>query len=107
MQAVLVIDSLPEGAVDAARAFYDQHLDGVQKAMEGDGSALAIVLPTAPRDHDDWRRALARDLARAHAPKRVNVVGTSDETRCETMLAYLRDAPGVTGQYLAGHEPRS
>ena len=107
MQAVLVIDSLPEGAVDAARAFFDQHLDDVQTALEGDTAALAIVLPTAPKDHDDWRRAAARDLARAHAPKRVNVVGTSVETRRETMLAYLGDAPGVTGQYLAGHEPRT
>ncbi len=54
-------------------------------------------MPAAPYDHADWRRAVARDLARAYAPKRVNVVGGND---LAATLDYLAGAPGVTGQYL-------
>lgn len=105
MQAVLVIEALPASGIDAAAAFHAHHLAQARAMIAApDARALAIVLPPAGPDHDDWRRTLARDLARAHTPKRVNVIATGHAAARESMLAYLGDAPGVTGQYLAGHE---
>jgi len=55
----------------------------------------------ASLDHNDWRRGIARDLAREFAPVRINIVGGGAQHAREEALAYLRDAPGITGQYLA------
>lgn len=104
MQVILRSGPLPDGAIEAAAACYRDLLPQAQVLLAGENEALAIVLPAAPADHDDWRRALARDLARAHAPRRVNVVGAGDSGAEEDLLAFLGDAPGVTGQYLAAHE---
>jgi hypothetical protein len=105
MQAVLEIEELPTSGLDASAAFHANHLDKARALLdEPQTTALAIVLPAAGPDHDDWRRTLARDLARAATPKRVNVIGGSDRGAIDETLAYLRDAPGVTGQYLATHE---
>lgn len=93
------IESLPADAPGAARSFLDDCLPRVAEELAGH-DALAIVLPTAPYDHDDWRRAAARDLARAHAPQRVNIVAGNDETAIAATLEYLAKAPGVTGQLL-------
>jgi len=104
-QAVLTIDDLPQSGILASTAFVRDHLAAARRWLErADKQALAIVLPVAGPDHDDWRRTLARDLARAYAPIRVNVVGASGVEQAAPLLAYLRDAPGVTGQYLAAHE---
>lgn len=105
MQAVLEIAQLPQSGLEANAAFFKLHLSAAVQLLEKAGTkALAIVLPAAGPDHDDWRRTLARDLARAHAPKRVNIVGADEPHAASAMLAYLGDAPGVTGQYLAAHD---
>lgn len=104
MQAELRIGSLPEGPLDASAVFYHDHLDNAVSLLEGEAGALAIILPASASDHDDWRRALARDLARKYAPKRVNVLGGGSEDAISAMLAYLRAAPVITGQYLPLHE---
>jgi len=57
-------------------------------------------MPLAPYDHVDWRRAVARDLARAAAPARVNLIAGDDQRAIVAALAFLEDARGVTGQYL-------
>ncbi|QUL39213.1 Rossmann fold domain-containing protein [Erythrobacter sp. JK5] len=104
-QAVQIVEDLPDRAIDAAAAFFSNHLVESRRLLADDQTdSLAIVLLPMPHHHDDWRRSLARDLARAHAPSRVNVVGATAGEAREEMLAYLRDAPGVTGQYLAAHE---
>lgn len=104
-QVVQTIGDLPESSLAAAKAFFDRYYDQSLVLLGGeDVGALAIAMPSAGPDHDDWRRTLARDLARAYTPKRVNVVGANDPDAAEEMLTYLRDAPGVTGQYLAAHE---
>jgi len=105
MQRQLAVDLLPDNPLDAAIAFHAFHLEGARALLaEPNCTALAIILPPAPRDHRDWRRALARDLAREAAPRRVNVVsGLRGEER-ETIIAFLQDAAGVTGQYLPCHE---
>src|SRR3546814_730011 len=107
MQEVLNIASLPASALDAAAEFHSRHLPHLREILVGTADSLVIVLPPAPRDHTDWRRAAARDLARHAAPKRVNIVAGGDESAIGGMLAYLGGAPGVTGQYLAAHEQSS
>jgi len=105
VQAVLEIARLPQSGLEANAAFLKLHLSAANQLItKADTNALAIVLPAAGPDHDDWRRTLARDLARAHAPKRVNIVGATGPQAASAMLAYLGDAPGVTGQYLAAHD---
>jgi hypothetical protein len=105
MMRRIEVAKLPDGALDAAGAFMAFHLDAARTLLaEPDCTALAIVLPPAPHDHADWRRALARDLARKAAPRRVNVVaGIPGEAR-NAVLQFLADALAVTGQYLVCHE---
>jgi hypothetical protein len=99
------VGSLPEGALDAAAAFMAVHLPAARALLDDPAcTALAVILPPAPYDHRDWRRALARDLARTAAPKRVNVVAGLPGAAREATLHFLADAPGVTGQYLVCHE---
>ena len=105
MQALLEIGSLPDNGLDAGVYFTTYYLKAAEDMLgAADENDLAILLPSASVDHDDWRTALARDLARKYAPKRVNVVARGSIAATEATLAYLRDAPGVTGQYLAAHE---
>ncbi|GAA0763567.1 hypothetical protein FHS52_002479 [Erythromicrobium ramosum] len=105
MMRHIEVGLLPDNALDAAGAFMAFHLEAARAALaEAQTTALAIILPPAAHDHRDWRLALARDLAREAAPKRVNVVaGLEGEARTAT-LRFLSDAPGVTGQYLVCHE---
>lgn len=105
MQRQLEVDYLPDAALDAAGAFMAFHLEAARAMLaEPDTTALAIILPPAPQTHADWRRALARDLAREAAPRRVNVVaGLPGEPR-DAVLRFLSDAPGVTGHYCLCHE---
>jgi hypothetical protein len=105
MQQQLAIGLLPEGALDAQTAVMAFHLEAA-RALLADlaTTALAIVLPPATHDHRDWRRALARDLAREVAPKRVNIVSGHPGAAREATLRFLADAPGVTGQYLVCHD---
>lgn len=107
MQEVLHIASLPASALDAAAEFYRLHVPRARALLEGMAESLVIVLPSAPRDHDDWRRAAVRGLARDAGPKRVNIVGGGDESAIAAMVAYLGGAPGVTGQYLPAHDQGS
>jgi hypothetical protein len=105
VQRVLEVGALPDCAIAAAGAFIADHCATVRRILaEAETSALAIVLAPAPYDHQDWRRALARDLAREAAPRRVNIVaGHPGEALAQT-LRFLADAPGVTGQYLVCHD---
>jgi hypothetical protein len=97
---------LPGSPLDAAGAFMAFHLEAARAALaQSDCTALAIILAPAGRDHADWRRALARDLAREAAPKRVNVVAGAPGAARNDVLRFLADAPGVTGHYLLCHEP--
>ena len=98
-QRLYEVSDLPEGGIAASAEFYSQHMNAAQAALDG-FDALAILLPPAGSDHADWRCAVARDLARAHAPARVNVVSGPVGKERETLLNYLSDAKAVTGHYL-------
>lgn len=105
MQARLEVRGLPEAPLDAASAFAIQHLAAARALIEDENAnALAVILPPADASHADWRRALARDLARAYAPKRANVIAAVPGPALDGMLQFLSDAPGVTGHYCEAHE---
>jgi len=99
-QAVLRVERLPPGALEAAARFHRECVGQARALVESGCDALAIVLTGAPYDHTDWRRTAARDLARAAAPARVNIVAGEDDAAIDAALAFLAGAPGVTGQYL-------
>ncbi len=97
--AVMRIEQLPAGALEAAAQFHREWVHKARASLSGKDS-LTIVLAGATYDHLDWRRAAARDLARAAAPARVNIIAGGDEAAIDSALAFLADAAGVTGQYL-------
>ena len=104
-QSLLIVETLPASSLEASAAFIKKHLKSVSEGLADDEvSDFVIVLPGASPDQDDWRKAIALDLAREFAPKRINIVSTNDTDAVGKTLAYLRDAKGVTGQYLQTHE---
>ena len=99
------VGPLPDAALEAAAAFMAHHLGAARAVLAApDCTALTIILPPAPYDHRDWRQALARDLARAAAPKRANVLAAAPGPARDAALRFLADAVAVTGQYLVCHE---
>jgi hypothetical protein len=101
MQAVLRISGLPTAALDAAASFHGEHLPRARAQLAGEADALALVFPQAPYDHAGWRKAAVADLAREAAPKRVNGVAGDSGPAIDATLAWLAQAPGITGQLLA------
>ena len=100
MQAVLRISGLPATALDAAAAFHGEHLPRARAELAGEAEALVLVFPVAPYDHSAWRKAAVADLAREATPKRVNGVTGEDAAAIDATLAWLAQAPGITGQLL-------
>lgn len=97
------VDALPDGALDAAARFFERIFPGVEAVV---GSLdpvedLLIVFPEADHAHRGWRLAAVQELARKHAPRRVNAAVSADEAAIAAAAAYLSAAPGVTGQLLA------
>lgn len=104
-QQVYEVAELPDSGIAASAALFSDHLQAACALIgQGEGESLVISLPPASSDHHDWRIALARDLARARAPARVNVIAGSDDEKLAEILHYLASAKGVTGQYLETHE---
>ncbi len=104
-QRVLSVTQLPESSLMAAEAFMADHLEEARALLSDDAvAALAIALPAAGPEHKDWRTAIARDLAREYTPKRVNVAAGAPGKSLEEVLAYLGNAPGVTGHYVEAHD---
>lgn len=99
MNRTYQIDGLADRPSEAARQFYQHHWLGLREAIEQSAEALAILLPAAAVAHDDWRRAMVRDLARAYAPKRINAIGGGSPEARAAALDFVDKAPGVTGQY--------
>ena len=95
---------LPDASLDAATLFCREYLPQVEQLLGDRSQAITIVMPQAGQKHDDWRRALARDLARAHAPQRVNVIAGNEVAHIDATLRYLEASPGVTGQYIPTHD---
>ena len=102
-QGIATLDPAEGGALDEARRFHADTLPTIIEMLEG-GADVLIVFPNASVDYDDWRRAAIRDLARAHAPSRINAVTSGMDDAIDEASTYLSGAPGVTGQYLPLHD---
>lgn len=87
------VGPLPDRAIDAAAAFHSKPVP-----LEGD---VVLVFTPASYEHRGWRLAAVQNLARAAAPARVNGVVGDDEQAIAATLAWLDQAPGVTGQLLS------
>ena len=98
-QAVLRIEGLPEGALDAAAHFHGEWLPKARSQL-GTAETLALIFPVAAHQHRGWRLAAVQDLARAAAPKRVNGVAGDDRAAIDHATRWLASAPGITGQLL-------
>jgi hypothetical protein len=96
---VVRVGPLPESALEAAAEFHARVVAELDPPRHGED--LMLVFPAAPYDHRAWRLAAVQDLARAAAPTRVNAVVGDDEQAIAETLAWLEQAPGVTGQLLA------
>ena len=93
----VAVDDLPAEPLAAAGVFHQHWLPHVEAILASDD--VMVALAPADHTHREWRRALGAGLARAHAPRRVNVVA-GEGAALDAIERYLAAAPGVTGQYL-------
>lgn len=98
--ALLRIDALPDEALDAAALFHAEVVPLVAVKLGESSGALTLGLNPADHTHRDWRVAAIRQLARKHAPLRINAVAGGSDAALEAASRYLDQAEGVTGQYL-------
>lgn len=99
--AVLTIEGLPDNPLDAAAYFYAEVLPDIRRDFALMPTFdLTIVFDPAGHEHRAWRLALVQELARDHAPARVNAIASDDEAATKAAVAWLQAAPGVTGQLL-------
>ena len=99
-QAVLQVSGLPDAALDAAAAFHAEWLAPARALLTEEAEALALVFAPAPFAHTAWRRVAVAELAREATPKRVNGVAGEEGAALTATLAWLAQAPGITGQLL-------
>lgn len=92
------ISPLPASATKAAREYYGIWAVQVDRALSGIDDCLTLHFDPAEADHKAWRRAVVADLAREHAPVRINAVVGSDGSGVARAIAWLERAPGITGQ---------
>jgi hypothetical protein len=101
-QAVLRIEGLPAGALDAAARFHAEWLPKARALVPPPlGEDLVLVFPAAAYDHRGWRLAAVQDLAREAAPRRVNALAGDDVEAIAATAEWLAQAPGITGQLFA------
>ena len=103
-QAVLRIEGLPEGALDAAARFHSEWLPTARALLldlPAVNEDLVLVFPSATYDHRGWRLAAVQDLAREAAPIRINAIVGDDDKAIIESIQWLARSPGITGQLLA------
>ena len=98
--ALLRLGVLPKGAMDAAAAFHASIVPRAREALAGAEESLVLVFAPESSDHRGWRLAAVQQLAREHAPQRVNALESGNEDAIAAACAYLDRAPGLTGQLL-------
>jgi hypothetical protein len=97
---LLRLQDLPDEALEAAATFHGSILPFLETMLSQSSGVLTIALNPADHTHRDWRVAAVRQLARKHAPNRVNLVAAASEAALVAADRYLEGAEGVTGQYL-------
>ncbi|MCW1430432.1 Rossmann fold domain-containing protein [Novosphingobium sp. JCM 18896] len=98
--ALLRVGGLPQEPLAAAARFYGEDIDAIRQALAEVPDHLVLAFDPADYTHKAWRLAAVQQLARDHAPRRVNAVASDDEKAIAAALTYLGTADGVTGQYL-------
>lgn len=95
---ILHLGPFPVGAGEAAAAFYRRDMAVIGAELVKTPASLTLVLRPADADHHGWRRAAVADLARAHAPVRINAVVGDDPAALDAVCAWIERSPGITGQ---------
>ena len=100
--AQLRVGALPEAALAAAARFHADVLPKIAALLGslGEGDDVVLIFAAADHTHYGWRLAAVQQLARQHAPIRVNALVSDDQAAIAAAAAYLAAAPGVTGQLL-------
>lgn len=96
----LRVGPLPEAPLDAAAAFHGEWLARVREAAAHAPEHLTLIFVPADHTHSVWRLAAVQELAREHAPKRINALESDEEPAIHAALAYIALADGLTGQVL-------
>lgn len=99
----LAIHGLPCAPLDAAAVFHGQWLPIVRERLD-QGQDLVLLFAAGDHSHRGWRLAAVQELAREHAPMRINALAGGNAAAVAASLDYLGAAPGVTGQYLVLEE---
>lgn len=98
--ALFRVGPLPEGALAASARFYGEVLPRVLEELADGAPHVTLVFEPADYTHRAWRLAAVQQLARDHAPRRVNAVTSDNEKAIAAAVRYLETAEGVTGQVL-------
>lgn len=100
--AVVTVSGLPDEPGAAAAAFHAQWGAQLRSdiAAAEDPVQITIIFEHASHEHKGWRLAAVQDLARMAAPGRVNALVAADAADAARAVAYLENAPAVTGQML-------
>lgn len=98
--ALLRVGALAPEALAAAAQFHAEVLPRIAAALADETDFLVLVFAPADHTHHGWRLAAVQQLARQHAPARINALAGGDEPAIAAAAAYLAAAPGVTGQLL-------
>ncbi|MBH5322088.1 Rossmann fold domain-containing protein [Aurantiacibacter sediminis] len=90
-------EGLSSDPLEAAAEFHDRVLpDILQMLTEHD--EIQLMFEAADHRHREWQSSAVAALARKAAPKRVNAIVGGTVEQIKATQAYLRKAPGVTGQ---------
>ncbi|HEU4650861.1 MAG TPA: hypothetical protein VFS49_05545 [Croceibacterium sp.] len=101
MCVITPIDNLPSDPLDAAALFHADHLPKIRHNTGAiRPSNIVLVFEPAGSEHHAWRLAAIQGLAREFAPIRANAVVGNEKDSLDDAIAFLHDAPGVTGQLL-------
>ena len=95
--AIFRVGASGDDPLEAAAAFYREDVPRLVGHQEGH---LMLVFPPADHTHRAWRAAAVQQLARHHAPHRVNAVASDDEPAIAAAARYFGAAPAITGHYL-------
>ena len=94
---VIRVEDLPESPLAASAHFHAAILPILEVER---GDVVTLVLPEADHTHRGWRVAALGALARALAPARINAVAGGDAPAQAQAIAFIEQAPGLTGQVL-------
>ncbi len=96
------IVGLPAAPLEAAADFYAKEMPEIRDDADIHPECdLVLVFEPAGHEHRGWRLAAVQDLGREFAPRRVNAITGDDQHAIAATLAWLDQAPGVTGQLLS------